>query len=250
LSGIWRAVAEARVIQPIGGHGFRLVESQETVATTGIVSSLERQAMLEEMLESDSKPHHRAASRQLHYLLATPFRYPPLSHGSRFGGRFEPSLFYGGTSEPVTLCEAAYYRLYFYHDMETPPLHRVLRSQHTLFEFGYRTDKGLKLQDSPFDAYRDVLCDRADYSSTQALGAAMRESGIKGFEYRSARDPAGGINVALFDASPFTRRKPISEASCLCETTEREVVFSIERRTMNFALEQFLVDGALPTPAP
>lgn len=249
MSRIWHDVGGAQVVCHIDGRGFRLVESQETVATTEIVSTLEHQVILEEMLDADSKPRYRPGTEQLHYLLSTPFRYPPLPHGSRFGGRFEPSLFYGGTSEQVTLCENAYYRLFFYHDMGVPPPHRQLRSQHTLFEFLYETGKGARLQAPPFDAWHDTLCHPADYSETQALGSAMRESGIEGFEYRSARDPAGGINVALFDAVSFSSDRPRNERSCLCQTTDREVTFSLQRKAIRFPLDQFLVEGVLPNPA-
>ena len=250
MSDIWRAVGGERVVQPIGGRGFRLVESQEAVATTGIVSSLERQVILEQMLESDSKPQRRPGTQHLHYLLSTPFRYPPLPHGSRFGGRFEPSLFYGGTSERVTLCESAYYRFYFYYDMEQPPLHGMLHSQHTLFEFRYRTDRGARLQDPPFDVYSGVLRDPAHYAATQSMGAAMRGTGVRGLEYRSARDPAGAINVALYHATAFATHKPFNEKSCLCQTSGQEVVFSLEREAVRYSVDQFRVGGKLPTPAP
>ncbi|MES9859065.1 MAG: RES family NAD+ phosphorylase [Sedimenticola sp.] len=249
MSDVWDTVGGEGVIRSIGGQGFRLVECQETVATTEIVTSLESQAVLEEMLDVESKPSYRAGTEHLHYLLSTPFRYPPLTHGSRFGGRFEPSLFYGGTSEYVTLCEGAFYRFFFYYDMEEAPIHGVLQSQHTLFEFQYQTDEGVKLRDSPFDAYDDTLRDPVNYKATQALGAAMREEGVKGFEYRSARDPDGGINIALYDASPLACDKPLNERSCLSEIGGEEAVFSVERQITRFTLGQFLVNGSLPTPS-
>lgn len=249
MSEIWNNVGGEEVIRSIGGQGFRLVECQETVATTEIVSTLEHQAILEEMLDVESKPSYRTGTEHLHYLLSTPFRYPPLKHGSRFGGRFEPSLFYGGASVYVTLCESAFYRLFFYYDMEETPLHGVLQSQHTLFEFQYQTDFGIKLQDSPFDAYTDTLCDPVVYKDTQALGAAMREYGIKGFEYPSARDQSGGVNIALYDATPLTRNKPLNERSCLGQVDEEGVVFSIEREITRFTVEQFQIDGTLLTPS-
>lgn len=206
--------------------------------------------MLEEMLDEVSKPKQRAGTDQLHYLLFTPFRYPPLQHGSRFGNHLEPSLFYGGTCEYVTLCESAFYRFFFYHDMENPPLHETLQSQHTLFSFRYNTKKGVKLQDPPFDTYEKTLRDRLNYGKTQTLGAAMREAGVKGFEYTSARDSSNGINIAFFDASPLTCTKPLSETACLCQVSATEVIFSIERKLTSFTLEQFLVDGLFPFPAP
>ncbi|MES9902017.1 MAG: RES family NAD+ phosphorylase [Sedimenticola sp.] len=249
MSEIWRAVGGEGIIHPIGGEGFRLVECQETVATTEIVSTLERQAVLEEMLDVESKPAHQSGTEHLHYLLATPFRYPPLTHGSRFGGRFEPSLFYGGTSEYVTLCESAFYRFFFYYDMEETPLHDPLQSQHTLFKFQYQTDLGVRLQDPPFDAYNDTLRDPVHYTATQTLGSAMREKDVKGFEYRSTRDQDGGINIALYDANPLTCSKPINEKPCLGQVGETEVIFSIERKITQFTLEQFQIDGSLPIPS-
>lgn len=249
MSEIWGAVGGAGTFRAIAGQGFRLVECQETVATTGIVSTLESQAMLEEMLDLESKPSYRTDTEHLHYLLSTPFRYPPLMHGSRFGGRFEPSLFYGGTTEYVTLCESAFYRFFFYYDMADAPLHDVLQSQHTLFEFQYQTDAGVKLQDPPFDLYDNILRDPLNYQATQALGAAMREQGIKGFEYHSARDLNGGINIALYDASPLTCNKPLNERPCLCQVGKEQVVFSLNRNITRFTLAQFQINGALPIPS-
>lgn len=249
MSEIWNAVGGNEVIHSIGGQGFRLIECQETVATTEIVSSLENQAILEEMLDTQSKPSYRPGTEHLHYPISTPFRYPPLRHGSRFGGRFEASLFYGGTSEYVTLCEAAFYRFFFYYDMETPPLNSVLQTQHTLFKFKYKTDVGVQLQYPPFDIYDDDLRAPINYTTTQALGTVMREKGIKGFEYRSARDRDGGINVALYDASPLTHNKLVNIRSCLCQTGKEEIVFSLDREITYFKLEQFQVNGSLPIPS-
>ena len=90
----WAACLAQVKPHPISGTLLRLVESQEQVATNQLVSSLERQAVLEGLLEA-TKPRLRVGTEHLHYLLATPFRYPPLKHGSRFGTRSAPSLFYG-----------------------------------------------------------------------------------------------------------------------------------------------------------
>lgn len=249
MSEIWSSINSKEVICTISGEGYRLVECQETVATTEIVSTLESQAMLEEMLDLESKPKYLPGTEHLHYLLSTPFRYPPLEYGSRFGGRFEPSLFYGGTAEYVTLCESAFYRFFFFHDMESAPLHDVLKSQHTLFKFKYKTDVGIRLQNPPFESYQGLLRDPLNYQTTQALGSKMREQGIKGFEYHSARDPDKGINIALYDASPLTNHKPLNERSCLCQVSKEQVVFSLNRHITRFSLSQFQVNGALPFPS-
>jgi len=249
LSDIWDSVVGEKFIQPMSGYGFRLVESQETIATMEIVSNLEKQSMLEEMLDIESKPPYRVGTRHLHYLLSTPFRYPPLKHGSRFGGRFESSLFYGGTSELVTLCESAFYRFYFYNDMEYAPDHEFIQSQHTLFKFKYKSNAAVKLQNTPFNRYEGILSDPINYKPTQELGTAMRKANVKAFEYSSSRAQSGSINIALFDASSLVYRKPMDEKSCLCQVSKTEVVFSIERKITKFDIGEFLVNGSLPVPA-
>lgn len=105
----WRACLAAAPPRPLAGTLRRLVESQEQVATSQLVASLDRQAVLEDLLEQ-TKPPLRPGAETLHYLLSTPFRYPPLRWGSRFGARSEPSLFYGSLETVTVLWEAAYYR--------------------------------------------------------------------------------------------------------------------------------------------
>ena len=245
----WEAWVEAAPRVVLKGEVLRLVESQEQVATNQLVSSLERQAVLEEMLES-TKPPLRPGTERLHYLLATPFRYPPLRHGSRFGRRHEPGLFYGALGERTILAEAAYYRFVFWYGMATPPP-RKLDTQHTLFAARYQGRYGVRLHQPPFDDAVSLLRDPADYRATQALGTAMRDAGIDLFEYRSARDVEAGLNLALYNARPFTRRTPTRQDAWLCQLTADHVGF---RRTgdgalHDFALERFLVRGRLPLPA-
>ena len=117
---IWAACSAAARPAPLRGTLVRLIENQEQVATQGLVDTLAEQALLEELLER-SKPPRPPGTERLHYLLATPFRYPPLRHGSRFGAREDPSLFYGSRQLPGALAEGAYYRFVFFHGMTTPP---------------------------------------------------------------------------------------------------------------------------------
>jgi hypothetical protein len=246
---LWGTCGGEACIQPIRGTLRRLVESQEQVATTRLVGSLERQAVLEAMLEA-SKPPPRPGTERLHYLLATPFRYPPLRHGSRFGSRAEPSLLYGALSGPTVLAEAAYYRFVFWHGMQVPPPAPLL-TQHTLFTARYRTPRGVRLQAPPWDAKRDRLADPALYTETQALGAAMRTAGVEAFEYPSARDPRRGVNVALFGPAALASTRPSALESWLAETSAERVRFLARSGAgvHEFPLATFLLDGRLPRPA-
>ncbi|SCZ68379.1 RES family NAD+ phosphorylase [Thiohalomonas denitrificans] len=249
MSELWTQCRLHEAARRIKGVLFRIVESQEQVATNGLVDSLEEQSVLEEMLEG-VKPPVRAGSDRLHYILMTPFRYPPLKYGSRYGRRHEPSLFYGSLSANTALAECAYYRLLFWHGMATPPPKRI-QTRHTLFQAQYAAKHGLQLQHAPCDGHRRTLAHPADYSQTQALGSAMREAGIEAFEFPSARDPDGGENVALFGPSSLASKAPTLSESLWCQVNGERVTFlnASENSTAAFQAEHFFHDGRLPQPA-
>ena len=249
MSEIWAACSARAAPVALAGDIFRLVESQEQVATNSLVRTLAEQALLEELLES-SKPALPGPAIGLHYLLATPFRYPPLPWGSRFGRRFEPSLFYAARGLDTVLAESAYYRFVFWSGMAAPPS-APLDTRHTLFSVTIQTLHGLQLQEPPFDAFTDALTNRRRYDATQALGSAMREEGIAAFEYVSARDPQRGINVALFAPAALASNKPTILDEWLCATTAGHVSYYSRPGggIREFPRQHFLVDGELPLPA-
>lgn len=247
---IWADCDGEKHIGCIQGLLFRLVESQQQVATLSFVDTLEEQALLEDLLET-SKPPQVAASENLHYLLRTPFRYPPLKWGSRFGRTHEPGIFYGGLTVEVTLAEAAFYRFFFWRSMDATPVNPSIRTQHTLFSARYKTDRGVRLQAPPFDEHRNALTDRERYGACQALGTAMRDAGVDAFEFASARHAAHGTCFGAFQPTVFTRKKPLDAQSWLCELSADEVTFKPlgDNAITRFTLGDFLVDGRFPSPA-
>ncbi|MBD9499733.1 RES family NAD+ phosphorylase [Pseudomonas sp. BGr12] len=246
---LW-AKYEDWVVAPIRGRLVRLVESQGQVATLQLVDTLEEQALLEELLET-SKPRMPPPAEPLHYLLKTPFRYPPLRWGSRFGRRHEPSLFYGALKLETAMAESAFYRFVLWEGMATPPPSGRILSEHASFEARFQVQKGVRLHLPPFREH-EALLDPQDYSVTQGLGSAMRDAGVEAFEYRSARCPQGGINVALFVPAAFTEKRPRNLMPWLCETTSEYVAFKhaqVPDSPRLYRREQYLVDGRLPHPA-
>lgn len=246
---IWQACRGTEQISALRGGLIRLVENQEQVATLQLVDTLEEQALLEALLET-SKPPLLPGCESLHYLLKTPFRYPPLRWGSRFGGRHEPSLFYGARHLDTAMAETAYYRFLLWSGMViAPPSGRIL-SEHSSFEARYRVERGIRLQQPPFSEYRTLLADPVDYRATQALGQAMREAGVEAFEYPSARHT--GLNVALFTPRAFAEKRPRHLTPWLCETTATYVAFKQAQgsdRPHMFRWDDYLVEGRLPQPA-
>ena len=84
------------------------------------------------------------------------------------------------------------------------------------------------------------------------IRVAMRAVGIEAFEYRSARCPDGGGNIALYVPAAFAEKRPRNLTAWLCETTGEYVAFKHAQtpdQPRLFHREQFLVQGQLPRPA-
>ena len=247
----WTRCGGRRSCTAWAGSPWRVVEGQHLVSTRRLVDDDGEQRELEELLES-AKPRvpRDAAGRSLHYLLFTPFRHPPLRHGSRFGGRHEPSLWYGAEELPTALAEVAFYRFVFMSF--TPELRMPLRLELSAFQAEVRTEVAVDLTAPPFDACTADLASKADYTFTQALGAEMRADGVEVIRYRSARLD-GGTNIALFTARAFARPDPTVPQTWHCVADRERIEFRrksyFERDTHAFARAQFLVDGRLPAPA-
>ena len=248
-SDIWTQCAGPSDIRTLRLTAWRVVESQHQISTRKLVDSLEEQALLEELIDR-AKPPNLASPRQ-HYLLTTPFRYPPLRHGSRFGSRQDRGIWYGATTVATAMAEVAYYRLVFLEGT-TADLGQV-SVELTAFRVHARTTRGVDLVVEPFAAHRRLIASPSHYYATQALGAAMRADGLELCRYPSARDPQGGVNVAVFSPTVFGRSAPQGFQSWRCAASRHTV--EITRRDLAakdalvFERHLFLVNHRLPTPA-
>jgi hypothetical protein len=248
-SSIWTRCAGDSEIRPLRLTPWRVVEAQHQLSTRKLVDSAEEQMLLEGLIER-SKPPVRAPAR-MHYLLSTPFRYPPLRHGSRFGSRFEPGIWYGSENLRTAFAEVAYYRLLFLEGSRADL--GTVTTQHTAFSARARSLKGIDLTRLRFAAHRKAIASRTGYRATQALGTAMRSAGVVLIRYPSARDAEDGINVAAFSPAAFDGSKPreLQTWHCIAHTGRVEIAKRDYFRAERFAFgrEQFLVNGSLPRPA-
>jgi len=225
-----------------------VVESQHQVSTRKLVGSAEEQELLEQLIDA-AKPPDLTAGRS-HYLLFTPFRYPPLRHGSRFGRRHERGIWYGSLELRTAFAEVAYYRLLFLEGSSadlgtvTTPL--------TAFRATIRTEKGVALEAPPFASFRDTIASPVSYEAPQALGEVMREAGVEAFSYPSARDEKGGVNVGAFTPTVFGRTRPSSLERWHCAASRERVDVSrddfFRRETFGYRRQEFIVDNMLPAP--
>ena len=248
-SSIWTRCAGDSRLRPLQLAPWRVVEAQHQVSTRKLVDSVEEQALLEEMIDR-VKPPDQTGGR-LHYLLFTPFRYPPLPHGSRFGGRHERGIWYGSLERRSAFAEVAYYRLLFLEG--THAQLGTVETALTAFTARVRTAKGIDLVSAPFDAHRRAIASPTSYTSTQPLGTAMRNAGVDAFRYLSARDVEGGVNVGVFTPSVFGNAKPKSLETWHCAASRERVEVTqgdyFKRDKFAFPRSQFLVHGVLPAPA-
>ncbi len=198
-SSIWTRCGARANLRRLGGKAWRVVEGQHVVSTRKLVDSVAEQEILERLIDRVKPPvPDEPEFRGLHYLLSTPFRYPPLRHGSRFGLRTERSLWYGSFLPRTAFAETAYYRIIFIEGT-TADLGSITQEQ-SLFCVQVATRRGVDLTRPPFEEHRASIASPTSYDATQGMGADMRADGVKAFRYPSARDARGGKNLALLIA--------------------------------------------------
>ena len=225
----------------------RMVETQEYAATTSLVDDLEEQAILEQILD-DFKPSYAADTQNLHYLISTPFRYPPLMYGSRFGSITEASYFYASESIESCLAEAAFYRFYLIDGTETP-FPKMIQSEHSLFFVQVASQQTLDLTQIADPAIQTQLTDPNCYSFTQKVGQDARQIGVDLLRYFSARSKTQGINIAIDNHTVIQSEKPEDKVEYICQLDPKTGILRFSQpRTfpIMFTREQYLVDGKLP----
>lgn len=249
---LWLSCNGIKHITSLSETAWRLVESQDTLATRKLVDSLEEQELLEELIES-IKPPLNINFVKLHPLLYTPFRYPPLKYGSRFSSRFENALWYGSLAIDTVLAEKAYYQFNFLRASKAD--FDIVEVPLTLFSVEIKTERGIRLTGKPFKNYTQSISSPISYEESQALGASMRQAHIEAFNYQSARDVSKGINMGVFSPKAFTNTKPNSQSfqswQCIASNSLVEFVrsSSLVQESYRFLLDTFLINGDLLFPA-
>lgn len=249
MASIWQLASGYNYIKPIMAIIYRVVESQEKIATLGLVNNVYEQGILEELIES-TKQFVMKESENLHYLLSTPFRYPPLQYGSRFGTAFEQGIFYGSLSLATALAETAYYRFVYLQGSEIP-FSQTIYNEFSTFTVKIRSELGVYLDQQPFIEYEETLVSPTSYVVTQQLGSEMRNDGVEIFQYISARDKNKGANVGLFTSKGFLSKKPVKLEHWFCQTTQSEIGFLAKDGDQRFLFKRkdFLVGDTFPSPA-
>ena len=218
----------------INAKVYRIVESDLEVATLSITNSLAEQSRLEELLE-EIKPMSHVSKK--HYLLTTPFRYPPLKYGSRYGTANMKSFFYG-SKEPITcLYECAYYRFLFLNDIETQ-FEEPIQTNHLLFSCSVSTEQSLELTHDRFQCIRKMITHPSDYSFTQKIGSWAVENNFEVIKFPSARYKTG-INYAIASINNIKSRVPKNVERLPCTSTPDRVVFKYNSNWVSIRSQEF-----------
>ncbi len=242
-----QVIADAGGLTSYANSVCRMVETQEYAATTSLVDDLEEQAILEQILD-DFKPRYADNTQDLHYLISTPFRYPPLKYGSRFAAITEPSYFYASETIQTCLSEAAFYRFYLIDGTETP-FPKMIQSEHSLFFVQVVSSKTLDLTQISDLLIQKQLTDPISYSITQQVGQHARKNGADLLRYFSARSQEQGINLAIDNHTIIQSEKPEDKAGYICQLDPQSGILRFSQpRTfpVTFTREQFLVEWHLP----
>jgi len=247
---IWTRCAGRSELRPLRGRFCRVVEAQFRNSTRKLVDSDAEQEALEALIDRAKDPVP-PGFEDLHYLLYTPFRHPPLRNGSRFGTRQERGILYGARELPTALAEVAYYRLVFLEG--TAADLGDLQVDLTAFWFGISAARGVDLSAPPFGDYEARISSPSQYGASQRLGAEMRGDGVQAALYVSARATGRALNLAVFD-NAFQPRRPLREQMWSCTANRRGVEFRSRgllgaAQHHAFARAQFEVAGKLPAPA-
>ncbi len=175
------------------------------VSTMALVDTLDEQHALERILDA-GKPAVPAGARHLHYLLFTPFRYPPLPSGSLFRGPTDSGVFYGADALRTACAELGYWR--WRHLLDAPALTAMPAKPQTVFRVKLATT-AVDLRVPPFERDRDAWTSPDDYAGTRRFGVAARESGVGAIRYESVRDPQHGGCAAVLRWDAFAKPAPV-----------------------------------------
>jgi hypothetical protein len=191
-----------------------------------LVDTHAEQRVLEQLLEA-GKPAVPAAARSLHYLLFTPFRYPPATHGSRFRRPSDPGVWYGADEVRTACAELGYWRWRFLRD--SPALDRIGPAPQTVFRVAVQGD-GVDLRDPPHARHTRRWTDPDDYGATQAFAAEARPAGVALIRYESVRDPKRGGAAAVLDPVAFSSPVPLVVETWYLDVTAARVRWRRDRR--------------------
>jgi hypothetical protein len=213
---------------------WRAVEAQHIASTLRLVATVEEQLLLESVLEK-SKPAVPSDAADLHYLLATPFRYSsPI--GSRFRAPADPGVWYGAEKERTACAELGFWRWRFL--MDSSGLDSLGPSPQTVFRAAIAGSM-VDLTAAPFKRSRSQWTDPRDYGASQQFARLARQANVDAIRYESVRDPEHGGAVAVLRPSCFKPRQPWGQRIWLLTVRPEGAIWQREAQNYEFAAKNW-----------
>lgn len=238
---------------------WRIVEDQSKSTTRKFADSTDAHELLEALIESSKPPIKYYGDehyfKKIHYLLSTPFRYPPLPWGSRFGTRFERGIFYAAKDLTTALSEKAYYKLAFLDASEGHCGGKTV--PYTAFAITIEGDDFIDLTSNPFASHEKDISSKDSYQFSQPLGRKMRENDIDFFQYKSARCHQSGSNIGVFSPKVLQNNQRLNKTFQYlnCYLTKTIIEFTPKQKDNRnvplayvYPIENYLVNGKIPRP--
>jgi hypothetical protein len=228
-SNIWTPPAVDSEAGPATRRLWRAVEAQHVASTLRLVAGVEEQSVLEGILDR-SKPALPENAADLHYLLATPFRYvSPI--GSRFRAPADAGVWYGAEKERTACAELGFWRWRFL--MDSAGLESLGPSPQTVFRAGI-DGRMVDLTETPFKRARPAWTDPNDYAACQRFAQVAREADVAAIRYESVRDPEHAAAVAVLQPSCFKPRRPLEQRIWLLTVRPEAAIWQREGASHEF----------------
>jgi RES domain len=229
-SNTWTPPAVASEASRATRRLWRAVEAQHIASTLRLVAGIEEQSVLESILDK-SKPALPQDAADLHYLLATPFRYAsPI--GSRFRAPADAGVWYGAEKERTACAELGFWRWRFL--MDSAGLDSLGPSPQTVFRAGI-DGRLVDLTSAPFKRARASWTDPSDYAACQRFTRIAREAKVDAIRYESVRDPEHAGAVAVLQPSCFKPRAPLEQRIWLLTVRPEAAIWQRDGASHEFA---------------
>ena len=228
-STTWTPHAVASELIRLRRRLWRAVEAQHVASTLRLVATAEEQLALERILEA-SKPPVPPDAVRLHYLLATPFRYPS-PFGSRFRAPVESGVWYGAEAARTACAELGYWRWRFL--MDSAGLETLGPSPQTVFQAGIDT-RAVDLTRAPFRRDHARWRHPYEYGPTQQFAALARQAQAGAIRYASVRDPEHAAAVAVLRADAFKPPRPLQQSTWFLTLKPDRVIWRREAESFEF----------------
>jgi hypothetical protein len=228
-SNIWTPPAVDSEARRATRRLWRAVEAQHIASTLRLVAGVEEQSVLEAILD-ESKPALPENAADLHYLLATPFRYAsPI--GSRFRAPADAGAWYGAEKERTACAELGFWRWRFLRD--SAGVQSLGPSPQTVFRAAI-DGRMIDLTHAPFKRARASWTDPHDYGACQRFAQTARAANIDAIRYESVRDPEHGGAVAVLRPACFKPRRPLEQRIWLLTVRPEAAIWQREEKSLEF----------------